>query len=95
MKREVRRIHWYTAEKEKTNDTNVIKDQTYCIFYNLSDLSTNNTIIKIIQIHSFVKRPSGGSSKISLRGGGGGEGAGQASKHTEPSLLANSVLIQH
>ena len=44
MKREVRRIHWYTAEKEKTNDTKVIKDQTYCIFYNLSDLSTNNTI---------------------------------------------------
>jgi hypothetical protein len=35
MKREVRRIHWYTAEKEKTNDTKVIKDQTYCIFYNL------------------------------------------------------------
>jgi hypothetical protein len=32
MKREVRRIHWYTAEKEKTNDTKVIKDQTYCIF---------------------------------------------------------------
>jgi hypothetical protein len=46
MKREVRRIHWYTAEKEKTNDINVIKDQTYCIFYNkvswiiLRDLST-------------------------------------------------------
>ena len=35
MKREVRRIHWYTAEKEKTNDTKVIKDQTYCIVYNL------------------------------------------------------------
>jgi hypothetical protein len=34
MKREVRQIHWYTAEKEKTNDTKVIKDQTYCIFYN-------------------------------------------------------------
>ena len=32
VKREVRRIHWYTAEKEKTNDTKVIKDQTYCIF---------------------------------------------------------------
>ena len=32
MKREVRQIHWYTAEKEKTNDTKVIKDQTYCIF---------------------------------------------------------------
>ena len=32
MKRKVRRIHWYTAEKEKTNDTKVIKDQTYCIF---------------------------------------------------------------
>ena len=32
MKREVRRIHWYTAEKEKTNDTKVIKGQTYCIF---------------------------------------------------------------
>ena len=31
MKREVRQIHWYTAEKEKTNDTKVIKDQTYCI----------------------------------------------------------------
>jgi hypothetical protein len=29
---------------KKTNDTKVIKDQTYCIFYNLSDLSTNNTI---------------------------------------------------
>jgi hypothetical protein len=27
MKREVRRIHWYTAEKEKTNDTKVIKDK--------------------------------------------------------------------
>jgi hypothetical protein len=35
MKREMRRIHWYTAEKEKTNDTKVMKDQTYCIFYNL------------------------------------------------------------
>jgi hypothetical protein len=34
MKREVRQIHWYTAEKEKTNDTKVIKDQTHCIFYN-------------------------------------------------------------
>jgi hypothetical protein len=34
MKRKVRRIHWYTDEKEKTNDTKVIKDQTYCIFYN-------------------------------------------------------------
>ena len=32
MKREVRQIHWYTAEKEKTNDTKVINDQTYCIF---------------------------------------------------------------
>ena len=32
MKRKVRRIHWYTAENEKTNDTKVIKDQTYCIF---------------------------------------------------------------
>jgi hypothetical protein len=37
MKREVRRIHWYTAVKEKTNDTkgkvNIkVKDQTYCIF---------------------------------------------------------------
>ena len=31
MKREVRRIHWYTAEKEKTNDTKVIKDQTFFI----------------------------------------------------------------
>ena len=37
MKRDVRRIHWYRAEKEKTNDTEVIKDQTY---NNLSDLST-------------------------------------------------------
>jgi hypothetical protein len=26
MKREVRRIHWYTAEKEKTNDTKVINN---------------------------------------------------------------------
>ena len=34
MRREMRQIHWYTAEKEKTNDTKVIKDQTYCIFYN-------------------------------------------------------------
>jgi hypothetical protein len=25
--------HWYTVEKEKTNDTKDIKDQTYCIFY--------------------------------------------------------------
>ena len=33
----MRRIHWYRAEKEKTNDTEVIKDQTY---NNLSDLST-------------------------------------------------------
>jgi hypothetical protein len=41
MKREVRRIHWYTAEKEKTNDTKVIKDQTYCIFYNYSSLINN------------------------------------------------------
>ena len=32
MKREMRRIHWYTAEKVKTNDTKVIKGQTYCIF---------------------------------------------------------------
>jgi hypothetical protein len=32
MKREVRRIHWYTTEKKKANDTKVIKDQTYCIF---------------------------------------------------------------
>jgi hypothetical protein len=32
MKREVRRIHWYTAEKEKTNDTKVIKDQTTAFF---------------------------------------------------------------
>ena len=47
MKREVSRIHWYTAEKEKTNDTKVIKDQTYCIFYNLSDLSRNNTLISL------------------------------------------------
>jgi hypothetical protein len=37
MKRDVRRIHWYRAEKEKTNYTEVIKDQTY---NNLSDLST-------------------------------------------------------
>ena len=28
MKTEVRRIHWYTSEKEKTDDTKVIKDQT-------------------------------------------------------------------
>jgi hypothetical protein len=28
LKREVRRIHFYMAEKEKTNDTKVIKDQT-------------------------------------------------------------------
>jgi hypothetical protein len=42
MKREVRRIHWYTAEKEKTNDTKVIKDQTFFIIslIILSDLST-------------------------------------------------------
>ena len=26
MKREVRRIHWYTTEKEKTNDTKVINN---------------------------------------------------------------------
>ena len=37
MKRDVRRIHWYRAGKEKTNDTEVIKGQTY---NNLSDLST-------------------------------------------------------
>ena len=29
--------HWYTAEKEKTNDTKVIKDQTYCIFNQLNN----------------------------------------------------------
>jgi hypothetical protein len=28
MKREVRRIHWYTAEKEKTNDTKGVKGQS-------------------------------------------------------------------
>jgi hypothetical protein len=32
MKREVRRIHWYTTVKEKTNDTKVIKDQTTAFF---------------------------------------------------------------
>ena len=32
VKREVRRIHWYTAVKEKTNDTKVIKDQTTAFF---------------------------------------------------------------
>jgi hypothetical protein len=26
MKREVRRINWYTAKKEKSNDTKIIKD---------------------------------------------------------------------
>jgi hypothetical protein len=39
----MRRIHWYTAEYEKTNDTKVIKNRTYCIFNYLiilSDLST-------------------------------------------------------
>jgi hypothetical protein len=32
MKRKVRRIHWYTAENEKTNDTEVMKDQMDRIF---------------------------------------------------------------
>jgi hypothetical protein len=32
MKIKVRRIHSYTAELEKTIDTKVIKEQTYCIF---------------------------------------------------------------
>ena len=29
MKREVRRIHWYTDDKEKTNDIKVYQGQTY------------------------------------------------------------------
>jgi adenosyl cobinamide kinase/adenosyl cobinamide phosphate guanylyltransferase len=42
---EERRIHWYTAEKEKTNDSKVIKDQTYCIFLiNHFERFVNNTI---------------------------------------------------
>jgi hypothetical protein len=45
MKREVRRIHWYTAEKEKTDDSKVIKDQWRTAFFIISwiilrDLST-------------------------------------------------------
>jgi hypothetical protein len=32
MRRKVRRIHWHTAENEKTNNSEVIKDQTDCIF---------------------------------------------------------------
>ena len=32
MKREVRRIYWYTAEKEKTNDTKVIKVKRTAFF---------------------------------------------------------------
>ena len=56
MKREVRRINWYTAKKEKTNDAKVIKDQTYCIFYNLNDLSTNNTISLGFQMRKAINR---------------------------------------
>jgi hypothetical protein len=32
MKRKVRRIHWCKAENKKTNNTEVMKDQTDCIF---------------------------------------------------------------
>jgi hypothetical protein len=49
MKREVRRIHCYTAEKEKTNDTKVIKDQTCCIFFIINSLYR-----AICQIERFV-----------------------------------------
>jgi hypothetical protein len=48
MKTEVRRMHWHTSEKEKTDDTKVIKDQTYCTFYNLLnnyERFVNNTIL--------------------------------------------------
>jgi hypothetical protein len=33
MKKEVRRIHWYTAEEEKTNDTRVIKDLSETVLF--------------------------------------------------------------
>jgi hypothetical protein len=40
MKRKVRRIHWYKAENMKTNNTEVMKDQTDFIFYLRGALDT-------------------------------------------------------
>ena len=43
IKRNVRRIHWYTAENEKTNDSEVIKVKRTVFLISLiilSDLST-------------------------------------------------------
>ena len=46
-------------------------------------------------IHLLKCPCSGAPIQQDSLGGGGGRGAGRAAKHTEPSLLANSVLIQH
>ena len=57
MKREVRQIHWYTAEKEKTNDTKVINNTIslgfqrqshnsleYCCFSNTFDIRMSDLL---------------------------------------------------
>ena len=50
MKRKVRRIYWWTVENEKTNNTEVMKDQTDCIFNNFERF-VNNTILLIKTAH--------------------------------------------
>ena len=56
MKREVRRTHWYTAElNEKTNDTKVIKDQTFCINFFIISLISILSNLSTIQFRLAFK----------------------------------------
>ena len=55
----MRRIHWYTAEKAKTNDTKVIKDQTYCC-------KTRGIVQQKVNRHRSVKSRHGNSSKSTM-----------------------------
>ena len=48
MKRKVRRIHWHTAENEKTNNSEVIRDQPFSlnehVFRSFKHMSTSSLL---------------------------------------------------
>ena len=52
IKRKVRRIHWYTAENEKTNDSEVIKVKRTVFLISLIILSDLSTIkFRLLKLH--------------------------------------------
>ena len=63
MKREVRRIHWYTTEKEKTNDTKVINNTISLGFQRQSHKSLEYycLVIHLTSVISTISYPESNS----------------------------------